>query len=383
MPLNPTDGHLIAGVLLDDHRFVGRVRTPQLFQIAPDPRETQNKKMVDSSKRLQDLLEVRKTVQRLFEGNKAKNVPKYASYIADLTRGVAGMTPPIILYSQEPLPFEVNEAGSGFLQIRWGLELVAIDGETQLAARYEAANLSEATKDEFVPIYVCHGYDQYWARQAFHDLNVLAVKPNPALSIGMDTRDPLTSVARKVEEQVAFFKNRVSKTKRQLGAADPEVTTISALRGACITLAEGIGGVKWGTRPVPISQERVPQISLVAVEWFSAITSMLAAEIEDRNKFIAGAPTVLAALGAMGHNLVHIEDASQRAAEQAKLLAKLKGVNWSKEQGTPWEGVAGAFTPKGVFSVHGTKETASSVYNALIAESTEAYPRVRNLAGVA
>jgi len=68
---------------------------------------------------------------------------------------------------------------------------VAIDGETQLAARHEARNLNEETMQEFVPIYVCHGRDKQWARQSFHDLNALGVKPNAALSIGMDARERL------------------------------------------------------------------------------------------------------------------------------------------------------------------------------------------------
>jgi len=106
------------------------------------------------------------------------------------------------------------------------------------------------TKNEFVAIYICHGRDKLWARQCFHDLNVLGVRPNAALSIGMDARDPLTRVAREAERQVPFFRDRVNKARRQLGAHDKDVVTITSLRGACITLAEGIGGVKYGTRPV-------------------------------------------------------------------------------------------------------------------------------------
>src|SRR5665213_2278814 len=80
MPLNPTEGHIIAGTIIDDHRFVGRVRAAQLFQIAPDPRDTENKKKLDASKELQDLRGVRDEVQRLFEGAKKKNVQPYSEY---------------------------------------------------------------------------------------------------------------------------------------------------------------------------------------------------------------------------------------------------------------------------------------------------------------
>src|ERR1700731_286129 len=99
MPLNPTEGHIIAGTMIDDHRFVGRVRAAQLFQIAPDPRDTENKKKLDASKELQDLRGVREEVQRLFEGAKKKNVQPYSEYIIGLAHGEDGITPVITLYS--------------------------------------------------------------------------------------------------------------------------------------------------------------------------------------------------------------------------------------------------------------------------------------------
>ena len=63
------------------------------------------------------------------------------------------------------------------------------------------------TKHDFVPVYICHGRDKQWARQAFHDLNTLAVRPNSALSIGMDARDPITHICRAVERGVPLFKD--------------------------------------------------------------------------------------------------------------------------------------------------------------------------------
>src|SRR3954468_23835386 len=111
MPLNPTDGHIVAGSQLDAHRFVGRVRAAQLFQLAPDPRDTENKKKVDASKELQDLHGIREEVQRLFEGAKKKNVPGYAEYIVGLHHGEDGITPCITLYSEQPL--EVEERSDG------------------------------------------------------------------------------------------------------------------------------------------------------------------------------------------------------------------------------------------------------------------------------
>ena len=48
--LNRTDGHLIAGVKLNDHQFLGRLKAALLFQIAPDPRDAEDRKKVDAAR---------------------------------------------------------------------------------------------------------------------------------------------------------------------------------------------------------------------------------------------------------------------------------------------------------------------------------------------
>jgi DNA sulfur modification protein DndB len=374
--LDPTDGPLIAGVRINDHQFLGRLKAPLLFQIAPDPRESENRKKVESSRDLQELQEIRVEVQRLFAGQKAKNVGPYAQYIMDVHAGVVdGITPPIILYSEEKLPEDVEDSGREFIQVPYGKRLVAIDGETQLAARIEAANRAPDTKSELVAVYICHGRNKQWARQCFHDLNVLGVRPNAALSIGMDARDPLTHVAREVGRRVPFFRDRVNTARRQLGAHDSDVVTITALRGACITLAEGIGGVKYGARPVPLPADQVNRTLQAAIEWFVAVTDAIGASMEDRENKLASAPAVLAAIGAMGHELVNIEVPALREAKTASLVRRLKTVDWRR--GKHWEGIAGKFTPKGAFSVGGSKETAYAVYEALNDETCSGFVAVR------
>jgi len=374
--LNPTDGYLIAGVRINEHQFLGRLKAPQLFQIAADPRDSEDRKKVDASKDLQDLQEIREEVQRLFAGAKAKNVIPYADYIMEVHAGeVDGITPPIILYSEEKLAEGMDDSGKEFIQVPYDKRLVAIDGETQLAARFEAANRTPDTKSEFVAIYICHGRDKQWARQCFHDLNVLGVRPNAALSIGMYARDPLTRVAREVERQFPFFRNRVNKARRQLGAHDTDIVTITSLRGACITLAEGIGGVKYGARPLPLPGDQVDRALQAAIGWFAAVTDAIGPAMEDRGSKLASAPAVLAAIGAMGHELVNIDDPIIREAKTAALVRKLRTVDWRRSK--HWEGIAGKFTPKGTFSVGGSKETAYAVYEALNDETSPGYVSVR------
>lgn len=375
--LQATNGHIIAGTKIDEHLFVGRVKAAQLFQIAPDPRDAENKKKVDASMKLQDIAEVRSEVQRLFEGAKKKNVDSFADYIVSVYGGADGLTPPITVYSNEKLEVAEGDEGSFWIQIPWDVSLVAIDGETQLAARHEAANLEPETKNLFVPIYVCHGKDTHWARQAFHDLNALAVRPNAAVSMGMDARDPITKICRELERHVPFFNDRVNKVRRQLRSSDPHVVTLPALRGACVTLAKGIGGVQWGARPVPIDDASLPAIEAAAIDWFSAVVLSVGPAIEDRMHNLASAPAVLAAIGAVGHQLISVADAGARKAKATELAAGLQAVDWTRE--AHWAGIAGKLSPKGALSVGGAKENAYAVYSALTDTTNAGYAAVRGV----
>jgi DGQHR domain-containing protein len=351
------------------------VRASQLFQIAPDPRDTENKKKLDASHELQELRSVRDEVQRLFEGAKRKNVESFAEYIVDVHNGQDGITPPITLFSEQPLNVQEGDNGTAFIQVPWDTRLVAIDGETQLAARHEAANIAPDTKHDFVAIYVNHGKDEGWARQAFHDLNTLAVRPNAALSMGMDARNPITKITRDVERQVKFFSGRVNKARRQLRAGDIEVVTLPTLRGACVTLAKGINGVQYGTRPVPIEDDQLAAIEAAAIDWFGALASEFGHILENRQHCLMSSPSVMAALGAIGHALVSIPDGQDRKLKARELLKPLKNVNWARDK--TWESIAGKFTPKGTFSIGGAKETAYAVFAALTDQTAKTYEQVR------
>lgn len=374
--LDVASGFIVKGIKLDEHRFIGCMKGAQLLKIADDPRESEKDKLRVGNPHLEGLYDLRKDVQRLFEGAKRANVESYAKYIVAVSeKNMNGMTPPIILYS--PAPLSMDDAA---ILIPWDAQIAAIDGETQLAARYEAANIKPETKNDFIPVLICHGKPKEWARQVFHDLNLLSVKPNAAVAIGMDQRDPLTHVARVVEERVPFFQGRVNTVRRQLKAKDKELVTITTLRGACVTLAEGIGGVKYGAKPVHVDEKLIPAITNTAVEWFGAVADLLGPVLEDKVDRVASSAAVFTAIGAMGHALLGITDSSARAAKKAQLLDQLRAVNWRK--GEHWAGVCGKYTPSGTFSIGGPKEVAHAVYNALTMSGDLAYEKVRKV-GVA
>lgn len=375
--LDPLDGNILAGVKVDDHRFLARVQVAQLLKLCEDPRRAEDARERERSSQLQAVHELRSQVQRLFDGEKKRNVPRYAEYIVLIYRGQSkGMTPPITLYSPTQLKVEAEGHGLGYIQLGWNTVIIAIDGDTQLAARFEASSIEPQTNGQLIAVDITHGLPIDWAQQAFHDMNLLAVRPNAALGIGMDQRDPLTHVAREVEKSVPFFTGRVNTVRRQLRPSDREIITITALRGACITLAEGIGGVRFGAKAVQVPTDRVPAIQAAALEWWRAVTDLLGPSMEDRDGCVTGAPAVLAAIGALGHDLVAISDPNARAAEIEKKLLLLRTVDWKK--GQHWVTVgAGTTTRKGDYVVSGPKQAAHAIYKALTDQTDAAFTAIR------
>ncbi len=198
-----------------DHEFVATMPAAQLMKMTVDPRKTEDVTLRSDDTQLQEVYAIRQQVQREFQNSaKARNVKPYADYICQLLEGQNGITPSIVLFTPKKLEIKRDNASLPTLSLPWTVQLVAIDGETQLAARYEAARMNPGTAEMLVDVKICYDRDLDWAKQAFHDLNLLSVRPNAATAVAMDMRDALTHITRKVAE-LPFFAGRIV-TGRQL-----------------------------------------------------------------------------------------------------------------------------------------------------------------------
>jgi DNA-sulfur modification-associated len=171
-------------------------------------------------------------------------------------------------------------------------ELVAYDGETQLPAWFALlAGSGDVMRDTLIPVDVSFARSLDWARQVWHDLNVYGSRPNAALSLSMDARDPINQVADQLEKDIPFYTGQINKMKRQdkLGEGDFTLTTF---RGACVTLAKGISEIAFGMKPLPgLNPEELQIIGEVANEFFTALAATIGEAIQSP-KMLAKAPAV-------------------------------------------------------------------------------------------
>lgn len=149
------------------------------------------------------------------------------------------------------------------------------------------------------------------------------------------------------------------------------------LRTAVVCFSEGIAGLQYGNKPVPVDPKRVPTLEKAAIEYFDALTKQVGASMEQRNDTVAASPAVMAALGAVGHTVASIEDSAQRQAEVSRVLHTLDGVDWKR--GARWDGIAGKIRPDGVFSTAGgAKDSGHTCYAALADSTSSHYQAIRN-----
>lgn len=379
--LDLSAGAYVKGVAVSDDTFMAVTTFQQLRTITRDPDVLQpGSKRGNDEPGIQDERAIHELIQRAMAGGKKSNVVKYSKYIEELVRGDRlGVLPPMHLWSAAPLSV-VTHGPTTYVLVPNGEHLLAIDGETQLAAHHALGRsvaldtASRALHQRFpIGAVVHHGVPTRTARQYFYDLNVLSVRPNTSLGLAMDTQDPVMQVVGEVEANVDQLAGRVDKMSRQLSKNSPKIVTLQSLRQMVVNVAKGISGVQYGARPAPVNEVDLRQLTAVATDWIGTYFDAFQTEIADREGHLAGSGPVLAAVGAMGQDLLRL-DQHERELRKTQMLRGLAQVDWTK--GDHWVGIAGNFTLSGVFSVKGTKEVAYAVFNALTDTDNGGYHQI-------
>lgn len=353
----------------------------QLLELVPDPKASENAKRQEEDPRLKATGELRKEVQRAVEGAKAKNAGRFAEYLVEGAQNKRPvMVPAITLY--HPGQLNLIDLGGGLkaLVLPFGDFFVCIDGETQRIALGKAVLQHPAINATRVKVIIHFGKSTEVARQGFYDLNTREVKPNAAVSISMDTMDPATKITRQViEASDVLQEHGVNQVRRQLRRSDPEVVTISALRTGIVTTMFGSGGLAVGNRPTgdrltDLTEDEMQALSEAVVEVWVAILEALEPALLNRRETVVSAPSIMAGIGIVAHHAMPSPPRGPRVEEWAveDVLEAIEDVRWDRTVtdglgvvSSPWENIAGKFTPSGSFSIGGPKEVGHAIADAL------------------
>jgi DNA-sulfur modification-associated len=380
-----------------DKAAVGVTTFEVIGAILPDPNIEENPKAMQYQQRaVVAHAELRNEVQRFLKGSaKARNVQRYAEYIASGLRGDYGdawSTPPLCLWSPKPLKFTNEDEGVALLPL--GFQLVAVDGETQVAAIFLLMNdpvrfgLGDVDFGQvLIPYEIFWDIAQVDARQIFHDRNLEGIPVSKNLALGMDKRDIATIIAEKAAQWTTVkgddgkdtgFTKLVNRRKRQLAGSDPEWVTLSAFRSLVVTTLLGSPGIEQTSKS--LTEKDLPKgVSLEQAE--KEIGTLLGALVREfRGEFASRsaltAPAVMAGVGALAHHTVSWGVVSP-AMTRKEFLAVLKQVRWEREP-KYWETVAAKMTWAGNLSfAGGVKDSAGRVYQALREETSPLGMRIR------
>ena len=374
-------GQYVSGIRLSDSRFVTTMRFARLMNLVQNPFSAANPIFRATDSQLKEYFALHEEIQREFDKGKKANSENYADYIIKLHQGALGDTPTIDLYTQETLKIVPPKSEKEKHTLIWphGLIVATYDGETQLAARFLAAQKEPKTKDMPVIVTIMHGVPVAQARQCFHDRNAYQRKAAVGVAMAMDSRDPFIEVVRAIERDVPGVRGSIAWKSRQMPAKSREyIAAAPFIRTAVACFAHGISGVQGGRVELPegLSQK---QFEERAVEWFRCVIKDVSLYMKDREQYVASSPAIWAALGAMGHKLIELGASAdqQTVAKLAEeLILKIKDVNWRK--GDHWEGIAIKKTPKGYSFAGGAKDSGSVAWKALTDSSDPSYRVIRD-----
>jgi hypothetical protein len=402
MPTAAVEGIQLTVTAFRPDAVIGTIGLPTLLQLVPSPKTEEDKRALKyASGSVRRHAEVRALVQRMLKSTqKGRNVSAYASYIAGGVsggHGAAWSTPPITLWL-DGRPGSVGDelvAGSGICRITVlpGSPVVAIDGETQVAAWHELYDAPERFGVTFeqlsrvrVPFELYFGLSVQDARQIFYDRNVEGVPVAKNLAMSMDQRDIGTQLAHRIAESVKVehdgkivpLTKLVQTRKRQLTKADPEVVTLSALRVLVITALHGRAGLALSSSTVhdadlpdgigaeQAERELVPLLAHLIAGLFPHFAARDA----------VSAPAVLAGIGIAAHQATSWAATGTRLS-QDELARLLEPVRFEREARF-WDGIAASANASGVLNFGGgAKDSGGRVADAILGPDTDHGRRIR------
>lgn len=403
--IDPSKAAGIPCLVVDNQTVLATLALSHLLQLVPDPTQFEDKRAqhaLFTNPALSDLAEKRQEVQRYFTGAKKSNLPKYADFIFERVEGGSHRgTPPICLGTPSKLTVVNGEDGTAKVAIPFGRYFLAVDGETQRAAWtlvshrvYEMVQAGLAEEEILenvrIPVEIHHGLSVEDLQALFYERNVLGAKVNANEAISKDQRDPATKIVRTIMSMPLTQPNGqrvpvgsiVMQQSRQVGRKAPEWITLSALRTLVVTTMLGRSGLQYGAKPVPtLENVDVEAVHTEISQLVHAILQTFAEKFADKERYLIGAPAIMAGIGVAAHRAVTTLPRGSSERPQItieRLLASLSEIKWDKEGGY-WEGIGTRKTPKGATTVAGPKEVGYAVSDAMDGTNPTTAAQVRGM----
>ncbi|KGG85571.1 DNA sulfur modification protein DndB [Comamonas thiooxydans] len=221
----------------------------------------------------------------------------------------------------------------GALTVSMDAKFIVNDGQHRRAAIVQALEAAPELGEETIAVvfFLDRGLER--CQQMFADLNRHAVKPSASLGVLYDHRSAAASLARHLSLTSSVFKNLIETERSSLSPRSRKLFTLSALNFATSELLvdkeleDFASASKKCLEFWELIGEQIPEWTYVRE------SKMTSGEV--RRDFIHSHAIVLQSLGRAGRALYQLP-----AAERQMRVKRLRGVDWSRQNATTWEGRA-------------------------------------------
>ncbi|MDF9412478.1 DGQHR domain-containing protein [Brevibacillus laterosporus] len=209
-----------------------------------------------------------------------------------------------------------------------------------------------------IPVVIFTGIDQKGEQQLFHDLNLLAGKPNKSIALNFDSSDLYNRLAKyltKNNEQLLRLNIETEKT--QIRGNNNQIMVLSTLRNMLCYIITGTNIDKEGT----LNIETYNEFQNTLDEITNLLFEVLPADASNREKYIIGTAATIQGIGKYLNEVIYNKNNLDWQSE----IKKLSTIDWSHSSSV-WEGYGGSYIPeKNKFVFTGTSAGINGVYEAL------------------
>lgn len=233
-------------------------------------------------------------------------------------------------------PYAGNGAGKalGTLTLPMDVRLLINDGQHRMAAIQAALKERPSLGKETISIVLFVDAGLKASQQMFADLNRYAVRPTKSLSVLYDHRDPLARLARDLIETVSVFDGTTETAKTSISNRSRELFTLSSIYQATKRLLNKKKGDEITEDERRLVIDFWEAVGKNMPDWKAvAEGSVSAAEL--RRDYVHVHGVALQAIAIAGAALI-----ANHPKTWQKKLAKLKQVDWARDNAQLWEGRA-------------------------------------------
>ena len=239
-----SSGNFLHGVAVTETQVVGVTSLDEMKQyglLRPSQVEDARQRELKGDADLLDTFLLRAAVQRRFDKPRRVRAVEYAEYIAGVAAGrLSGATPPVTLHC--PVAGVLCQGG---IKLPYNLPLVAIDGETQIEARFILRDKNRESGSWAVPYALHHGVSALIAGGIMHAYNRYAHPVAEHTVAAMNTDGSVTIAVKHAIEKVGIPSEQIERHSGIKPGKD-KVTGFGRLMAGAVGYAVGRDVIKGG-----------------------------------------------------------------------------------------------------------------------------------------